>query len=163
MGGKIDLGVSWRPLGAVLEPLGSILGFLEALWTNLGPSGAVLKTFWEVCRSAEVEWSPPGTPRDSPGTHPVPPPYPPPGRLWGDNRGASPRLRHDVNAKRKRRSESETKGKRRSETKGSTPLTRRQVGGFKLNINKRRLENQIKMQNNARTHTHTHTHTRGNT
>ena len=129
---------SWRPLGAVLEPLGSILGFLEALWTILGPSGAVLKTFWEVCRSAEVEWSPP---RDPPRT---PPRTSPLGRLWGDNRGASPptTTRREIEAKA--RSESEPmrrreakakveagKAKAKLKAKIKAPLTRRQVGGFR--------------------------------
>ena len=95
--------------------------------------------FWEVCRSAEVEWSPPW----DPPTPPLPPPRVASGGRTGglrpDYDTTSTRsesveakarqkesaeaktggLRHDVNAKRKRRSESET-----------TLLTRRQVGGF---------------------------------
>ena len=47
--------------------------------------GRVSVRFWELQeRQGGVE-SPPGHPPD-----------PPPGRFWGDNRGASPFLRHDI-------------------------------------------------------------------
>jgi len=103
---------SWRPLGAVLEPLGSILGFLEALWTILGPSGAVLKTFWEVCRSAEVEWS---LPRDPPGD-PHPPPYLPPGSPLGGQQGGL-RPDYDTTSTRSESVEAKARQKESAEAK----------------------------------------------
>ena len=40
LGGKIDLGVSWRPLGCVLGPLGGFSGHLNG---DLGSLGRVLE------------------------------------------------------------------------------------------------------------------------